>query len=225
MYRILLVDDHRIMRDGLRAILRESTEFRVCGEAATGPDAVRFCREHGADIVVMDIELPGLDGLEATAEVLRHSPQMRIVVLSMYDDDESVLRAIRNGARGFVLKRASDGDLVDALRTVAGGGFYLSPQVSHVLLERIQRGALEPRPQPSVLDSLSPRERQVMRLVAEGKSSKEIATLLMLEVQTIRSYRKSLMKKLGISNVASLTQLALVNGLARPAAQAAAASC
>jgi len=223
MFKILLVDDHKIMRDGLRAILRGSTEFLVTGEASSGSEAVQVCRQSRPDIVVMDIGLPGLDGLEATAEILRHAPLTRVVVLSMYDDDESVLRAIRNGAHGFVLKRASDSDLVDALRTVARGGFYLSPQISKIVLDRIQHGSLEPRPLPSVLDVLSPRERQVMRLVAEGKSSKEIATLLNLEVETVRSYRKTLMKKLGVNNVASVTQIALANGLTSPAARVATA--
>lgn len=222
MFDVLLVDDHKIMRDGLRAILRGSTEFRVVGDASTGPDAIRLCRERHVDIVVMDIEIPDLDGIEAAAEILRHAPQTRIVVLSMYDDDESVLRAIRGGARAFVLKRASDADLLDALRTVSGGGFYLSPQVSGILVGRIQRGMLATAPQASALDVLSPREKQVMRLVAEGKSSKEIATMLRLEVQTVRSYRKNLMKKLGVNNVASLTQLALAHGMMRHNSMAAA---
>jgi DNA-binding NarL/FixJ family response regulator len=224
MFDLLLVDDHKIMRDGLRAILRGSTEFRVVGEAATGPDAIRLCCERHVDIAVMDIQIPELDGIEATAEILRHRSDTKVVVLSMYDDDESVLRAIRGGARGFVLKRASDSDLLDALRTVARGGFYLSPQVSGILVGRIQRGALAAERVPSLLDILSPREKQVMRMVAEGRSSKEIATLLRLELQTIRSYRKTLMKKLGVNNVAALTQLALANGLVRQGAMAASAS-
>ena len=216
MFDILLVDDHKIMRDGLRAIFRTSTEFRVMGEAETGPDAVRFCREKSPEIVVMDIAIPGLDGIEATAEITRHSPATKIVMLSMYDDDDSVVRSIRSGARAFVLKRASDTDLIDALRTVARGGFYLSPQVSGALLGRIQKGTWPAQPEPSLLDQLSPREKQVMRMVAEGQSSKEIAIALDLGLQTVRSYRKTLMKKLGVNNVAAVTQLALAEGLTRP---------
>jgi DNA-binding NarL/FixJ family response regulator len=130
----------------------------------------------------------------------------------MFDDENSVVGAIRSGARAFVLKRASSSELLDALRTVARGGSYLSSQVSDRLLSRIQRGDLDTR-EHGVLESLSPRELQVLRLVAEGKTSKDIAALLDLGLQTVRSYRKTMMKKLGVNNVAGLTQLALASGL------------
>jgi len=221
MHDILIVDDHKIMRDGLKAIFKGSDEFRVIGEAESGADAVLFCKRFRPPIVLMDISLPNLNGIEATTEILRHCPETKIVILSMYDDENSVINAIRSGARAFVLKKASDDDLLDALRAVAKGGSYLSPQVSDKLLHRIQRGDLESSRTPSALEQLSPRELQVMRLVAEGKTSKEIAVLLDLGLQTVRSYRKTLMKKLGVSNVAGLTQLALSTGLTRAPAQAA----
>lgn len=214
-YDLLLVDDHKIMRDGIKAILKFTDEFRVVGEAETGTDAVQMCRKSNPHIVLMDIGLPGLNGIEATTEILRHCPDVKIIVLSMYDDEHSVVGAIRGGARAFVLKRASDSDLLDALRTVAKGGSYLSPQVSDRLLTRIQRGDLENKPLPGVLEGLSPRELQVLRLVAEGKTSKEIAVLLDLGLQTVRSYRKTMMKKLNVNNVAGLTQLALAAGVTR----------
>ncbi len=116
-YDILLVDDHKLMRDGLRLILERGSEFRVVGEAEPGPEAVQFCRKSRPDLVVMDIGLPGLNGIEATTEILRHSPQTRVLILSMYDDENSVVSAIRSGARAFVLKKASSADLIDALRT------------------------------------------------------------------------------------------------------------
>lgn len=212
-YDVLLVDDHKIMRDGIRAILKHTEEFRVTGEAETGTDAVLYCRKSRPDIVLMDIGLPGLNGVETTQEILRHFPEARIIILSMYDDEHSVVSAIRAGARAFVLKRASDNDLIDALRTVAKGGSYLSPQVSDKLLTRIQRGDLEAKPAASALDELSPRELQVLRLVAEGKTSKDIAVMLNLGLQTVRSYRKTMMKKLDVNNVAGLTQLALSAGI------------
>jgi DNA-binding NarL/FixJ family response regulator len=212
-FYVLLVDDHKIMRDGIRAILRHNEEFVIVGEAESGSEAVQLCRRKKPDIVLMDIGMPGLNGIEATQEILRHVPETRIIILSMYDDEHSVVSAIRSGARAFVLKRASDNDLVDALRTVAKGGSYLSPQVSDKLLHRIQRGDLESKPAASALDSLSPRELQVLRLVAEGKTSKEIAVMFDLGLQTVRSYRKTMMKKLGVNNVAGLTQLALSAGL------------
>jgi DNA-binding NarL/FixJ family response regulator len=212
-FNVLLVDDHKIMRDGIRAILRHNEEFVIVGEAENGSEAVQICRRKKPEIVLMDIGLPGLNGIEATQEILRHVPETRVIILSMYDDEHSVVSAIRSGARAFVLKRASDNDLVDALRTVAKGGSYLSPQVSDKLLHRIQRGDLESKQAPSALDGLSPRELQVLRLVAEGKTSKEIAVMLDLGLQTVRSYRKTMMKKLGVNNVAGLTQLALSAGL------------
>jgi len=212
-FDVLLVDDHKIMRDGIRAILRHSEEFTVVGEAENGADAVLMARHLRPGIVLMDIGLPGLNGIEATTEILRHVPEARIVILSMYDDEHSVVSALRNGARAFVLKKASDNDLLDALRTVAKGGSYLSPQVSERLLHRIQRGDLETRQLPLALESLSPREVQVLRMVAEGKTSKDIAEMLDLGLQTVRSYRKTMMKKLNVNNVAGLTQLALSAGL------------
>lgn len=212
---VLLVDDHKIMRDGIKAILRQSSDFIVVGETDNGTDAVQMARNLRPIIVLMDIGLQGLNGIEATTEILRHHPDIRVIILSMYDDEHSVVSAIRSGARAFVLKKASDSDLVDALRTVAKGGSYLSPQVSDRLLSRIQRGDLESKPLPSVLEGLSPRELQVLRMVAEGKTSKEIAVMLDLGLQTVRSYRKTMMKKLNVNNVANLTQLALSAGITR----------
>ena len=221
---ILLVDDHKIMRDGLKAILQDSREFNVVGEAENGADGVQLCRKLKPNIVLMDIGLPGLNGIEATLEMLRHNPETRVIILSMYDDEHSVVSAIRSGARAFVLKRASHGELVEAIRAVARGGSYLSPQVSDKLLFRIQKGNLDSSESPSALDGLAPRELQVLRLIAEGKTSKEIAVLLDLGLQTVRSYRKTMMKKLGVNNVAGLTQLAISAGLTRPVEEMAGAT-
>jgi DNA-binding NarL/FixJ family response regulator len=212
-FDVLIVDDHKIMRDGLKAILERADEFRVVGEAENGTDAVQVVKRQHPHLVLMDVGLPGLNGLETTAEILRAQPECKVVMLSMYDDEHSVVSAIRAGARAFILKKASDSDLLEALRMVAAGGMYLSPQVSDRLLNRIQKGDLNPRPLPAVVDQLSPRELQVLRLVAEGKTSKDIAVLLDLGLQTVRSYRKTMMKKLGVNNVAGLTQLALAAGI------------
>jgi len=212
-FDIVLVDDHKLVRDGVKGILERGSEFRVVGEAENGADAVQMCRKSQPDIVLMDIGLPGMNGIEATTELLRHCPGIKVLILSMFDDENSVVSAIRSGARAFVLKKASSSELLDALRTVARGGSYLSSQVSDRLLSRIQRGDLETRDRSTPLESLSPRELQVLRLVAEGKTSKDIAVLLDLGLQTVRSYRKTMMKKLGVNNVAGLTQLALAAGI------------
>jgi DNA-binding NarL/FixJ family response regulator len=212
-YSIVLVDSQKIMLDGLRAILQQDGEFLVAGEAENGVEAIRVSKEVRPDIVLMDIGLSGMNGIEAAAELLRHLPDTKVAILSGYDDEHSVVSAIRSGVRAFILKKASGGDLLDALRTVAKGGSYLSPQVSDQLLSRIRRGDLESKLTPAPLESLSPRELQVMRLVAEGRTSKEIAGLLNLGEHTVRSYRKTLMKKLRVNNVAGLTRVALAAGL------------
>jgi DNA-binding NarL/FixJ family response regulator len=209
---VVLVDDHKLVRDGVRTILERCAEFRVVGEAENGAEAVPLCQKLHPDIVLMDIGLQGINGIETTNELRRHCPGVKVIILSMFDDENSVVGAIRSGARAFVLKRASSNELLDALRTVARGGSYLSSQVSDRLLSRIQRGDLDTRGN-GVLESLSPRELQVLRLVAEGKTSNDIAVLLDLGLQTVRSYRKTMMKKLGVNNVAGLTQLALASGL------------
>jgi DNA-binding NarL/FixJ family response regulator len=212
-YNVLLVDDHKILRDGIRAILNRSDEFLVVGEAETDVEAIQVCKRLLPDIVLMDISLLGTSGIVVAAELLRHCPETRVIVLSMHDDEHSVINAIRSGARGYVLKTASENDLLNALRTVAKGGSYLSPQVSDSLLNRIQRGDIESKPAPSVVEGLSPRELQVLRGVADGNTTKEIAVILELGLETVRSYRKSMMKKLKVNNAAGLTQLALKAGL------------
>ena len=212
-FDILLVDDHKIMRDGIKAILKLHADFNVAGEAENGHDAIQYVKRYPVDVVLMDIGLPGLSGIETTSELLRQSGDARIIILSMYEDEDSVVAAMRAGARGFVLKQASEVDLVDALRTVARGGTYLSPEVSDKLLRRLQNGNMETRSSGPAVEGLSPRELQVMRMVAEGKTSKEIAVMLDLGLQTVRSYRKTMMKKLGVSNVAGLTQIALAAGV------------
>ena len=212
-YSILLVDDHKILRDGIRTILERTPDFYVVGETDSGSDAVTLSRKLHPDLILMDIGLPGMNGIDATGEVLRHCPGAKVMMLSMYDDENSVVAAFRSGARAFLLKKASSGDLLDALRTVSKGGSYLSSQVSDHLLTRIQRGDLESKERAGPLEGLSPREQQVLRLVAEGKTSKDIATMLNLGLQTVRTYRKTLMKKIGVTNIAGLTQVALAAGL------------
>jgi DNA-binding NarL/FixJ family response regulator len=219
-YTVLLVEDHKIMRDGIRALLDRSGEFTVVGDAESGSEAVQVCTETHPDVVLMDIGLPGLNGVDTTTELLRQSPGLKIIMLSMYDDEESVVSSIRAGARGYVVKRASAGDLLDALRVVARGGSYLSPHVSEQLLARIRRGDADTASRHPLLSQLTPREFQVLGLIVEGKASKEIAVMLDLGVETVRSYRKTMMKKLNVNNVAGLIRVALAAGLANKIQQA-----
>lgn len=212
-FDVLLVDDHRIVLDGIKAILKQHAEFRVVGEAASGQEAMQFLKRTPVDLIVMDLKLQGLTGIETTAEIVRYFADARIVMLSGYPDEDSVVGSLKAGARAFVLKDAGENDLIDALRTVVRGGTYLSAQVSDGLLRRLQNGNLDSKAQGPLIEGLSPRELQVMRMVAEGKTSKEIAVLLDLGLQTVRSYRKTMMKKLGVNNVAGLTQAALAAGI------------
>jgi DNA-binding NarL/FixJ family response regulator len=212
MLHIVLVDDHKLVRDCIRGILERSSEFRVVGEAGNGAEAVTLCKKTQPHIAVMDIGLPGMNGIEATRELQRHCPEVKVVILSMYGDETSIVAAIRSGARAYVLKKGSATELLDALRAVARGGTHLSSEVADRLLTHVQRGDWESG-KGSPLESLTARELQVMRLVAEGKANKDIAGLLDLGEQTVRSYRKTMMKKLGVSNVAEVTRIALVRGL------------
>ena len=214
-YRVLIVEDHKIMRDGIRALLDRGGEFIVAGEAESGTEAIQICTEIHPDVVLMDIGLPGLNGVDATTELLRNCPNAKVIILSMYDDEESVVSSIRAGARGYVVKRASSGDLLEALRAVARGSSYLSPNVSERLLSRIRRGEeTETAGRHPLLSQLTPREFQVLGMIVEGKASKEIAVTLSLGVETVRSYRKTMMKKLNVNNVAGLIRVALAAGLA-----------
>src|SRR6185503_4321678 len=184
------------------------------GEAETGAEAIRMCRELQPDLVLMDVGLPDLNGVEVTRELLRQYPQTGVVILSMYDDEGTVISSVRAGARGYVVKRASSGELLEALRAVARGGSYLSPDVSSRLLSRIRQGEPETLRQSSATPHLTGREIQVLRLIVSGKSNKEVAGTLDIGVETVRSYRKSLMKKLKVKNVAGLIQAAVAAGLA-----------
>lgn len=220
-YSVVLIEDHRIVREGIKAILERGTEFRVVSEAESGVNAVQICRKFRPDLVLLDVRLPGMNGVEVTAEILRHCPGTKIVILSAYDDENSVVGAIRSGAMAFIVKRASSTDLLEGMRTVAQGGSYLSSQVSERLVSRIRRGNLESKETTNSLQSvLSPRELQVLRFVAEGGTSKDVAGFLDLELQTVRTYRKTMMKKLGVSNVVGLTHVALAAGLVTSKARA-----
>lgn len=206
------VDDHRPIRDSVKAIFDRGSECGVVGESENSAEAVQLCRKSRLDIVLMDIGLLGMTRMEATSELIKHCPGIKVIILSIYDDENSAISPIGSGDRACVRKMVSSTELLDALRTVARGGSYLSSRFSARLLTCIQRGHPRTR-ERSPLESLSTRELPVLRLVAEGKTSKDIAVMLDLGLQTLRSYRKTMIKKLGVNNVAGLTQLALAEGL------------
>jgi len=214
-YKVLLVDDHTLVREGIRAIIERSGEFRVVAEASTAAEAVEACAKMSPELVISNIELPDRSGIDLTRELLRENRSARVIMLSRSDDEETVIDALRSGARGFVLKHASSADLMEALNTVARGGSYFSSEASERLMARIRRGDFGSRQTRPAWQKLTPRELEVLRLVSAGKSSKQIADMLHLGVEAVRSYRKSMMKKIGVSNVASLVQFAISQGLTR----------
>ena len=204
------------MRAGLKAILETNPEFAIVGEAENGIDAVAICKQEHPDIVVMDIGLAGINGIETTQILLRNAPDTKVIMLSIYDDEASAVSAIRAGARAYVVKKASGGDLLEALQIVAKGGTYMSPKISDQLMERLRRVGSDQISPTSVLEILAPRELQVFRLIAGGNGSKDIAGILEIGVETVRSYRKTMMRKLGVNNIAGLTQIAVAMGVALP---------
>ena len=213
--KVVLVDHHALVREGIKALIERSSDFKVVGEAETAAQAVEAYTRTSPDLVVTDIELPDLSGLDLTRQLLRENPGARVIILSASDEEEIVIDALRSGARGFVLKKSSSADLIEALQTAERGGSYFNSEASERLMARIRRGDFESRQTRPAWQKLTPRELEVLRLVSAGKSSKQIADMLHLGVETVRSYRKSMMKKIGVSNVASLIQFAVSQGLTR----------
>lgn len=206
--RVLLAEDHRVVREGLCRLLADQEDIRVIGEAADGQEAVELAEARGPDVVVMDVGLPGLNGIEAARRLLRTRPDIRVVILTMHDDATTVDRALRAGARGFVLKGRGVETLCEAIRTVQRGDVYLSPEVSDYVVQGYLSGATQ---EP---DPLTDREREVLQLVAEGYTSDEIAERTGLRPKTVRNYRTAIMDKLGIHSTAGLVRYALRHGIA-----------
>lgn len=207
--RVLLADDHQIVRQGIRAIL-EREGFEVVGEGTTGREAVVLASQLDPDVAVLDLIMPVLNGIEAAREILQQRPGMRVVLLTMHTEEHQVVAALRAGIRGYVVKTQAAEDLVYAIREVVRGGIYLSPGVSRVFVESYL-AQVAPASEP-----LAPRERQVLQLVAEGKTSKEIATLLDLTVKSAESYRTRIMEKLDIHDTAGLVRYAIRRGIIEP---------
>ena len=204
--RVLLADDHALVRQGLKTLL-EREGIQVVAEASQGQEAVSLASTMHPDIAVLDISMPMMNGLDAAKELHQVSPKTKTILLTRHDEDQYVTAALRAGVRGYVLKTQAATDLVHAIRGVHNGEVYLSPGVSRVLVDAfLSKSELPAEP-------LSPRERQVLQLVGEGKSTKEIASLLYISVKTVESHRARLMQKLDIHEVASLVRYAIRQGL------------
>lgn len=196
--RILLVDDQRLMREGLRILLELEPDLKVVGEAEDGQKAVEAYAEFQPDVVLMDVRMPGMDGVEATWRLRERWPQARIIILTTFDDDEYVFEGLRAGALGYLLKDVSGHDLAEAVRTVAGGGALIEPSVARKVVAEFARLAPPVRfPEAGLPEPLSNREREVLQLLAQGLSNREIATRLSLAEGTVKNYITNILQKLG----------------------------
>lgn len=208
--RILLAEDHTIVRAGIRALLQNLDEVHVVAEAGDGREALRLIETHHPDIVLMDIAMAGLNGLEATARIAKEFPNVHVIILSMHASEEYVLQALRAGAVGYLLKDAGTEELELAVRAVARDETYLSPAVSkHVVADYVRRVGGE----PSSLERLTRRQREILQLIAEGHSTQEIAHMLSISVKTVETHRSQLMERLNIHDVAGLVRYAIRMGL------------
>ena len=212
--RVVLVDDHALVRQGFRRILEDDPELTVVGEASNGTDAIALVKKTDPDVVVMDMAMPEMSGLHATMEIIKQRPGTKVLILSMYSDEQYVRNALDAGAKGYILKSAIENDLTRAVKAVAAGEQYLAPELSSVLIRAIQTGSFEKAADP--YDRLTQREKQVLQLIAHGKSNKEIAVMLDLSVNTVAVHRANLMSALGVHKTAELVLFAVKKGLVLP---------
>ncbi len=205
--RILLADDHSVVRQGFRLLLDRETDMEIVGEASNGREAVALAEKLLPDLVVMDVSMPELNGIEATRRIAAAVPHARVLALSMHKDSVYVREILKAGARGYLLKDSIDRDLLTAVRAVAKGDGYLSPGVSDAVLNEYRRQVANP------IDLLSSREREVLQMIAEGKTNKEIAGILNLSVYTVEAHRGNIMEKLNLHSINDLVRFAVRNGL------------
>jgi two-component system response regulator NreC len=210
--RILVADDHRVLRAGLKLLLERQPGFEVVAEAADGRQTVDLAKVHSPDIVLLDIAMPNLNGIEAARQINAHQPGVGIIILSMHADESYLLRALKSGAKGYLLKDAGEDDVIQAVRAVNDGKAFFSPAISKLLVEdyvrQLQQQGLE-----DVYDLLTPREREITQMLAEGKSSKEIAALLFLSPYTVDTHRKTILQKLNVHSVPELMLYAMRKGI------------
>jgi DNA-binding NarL/FixJ family response regulator len=210
--RILLADDHEVVRDGVRALLEKQTDMAVVAEASDGREAAQLAEELQPEVVVMDIGMPNLNGIDATRRILAAHPQIAVLILSMHQDESYVLRSLKAGAKGYLLKDSLRGDVLDAIRAVAQGRSFLTRKISRIMQEDyIQE--MEPRGLEDSYDLLTDREREVLQLAAEGKPNKEIGGALGISLNTVETHRTHILQKLGLHSVPELILYAVRKGI------------
>ncbi len=206
--RILLADDHGVVRKGLRFLLERQPGMEVIGEASDGREAVRMAEAELPEVVIMDIAMPLLNGIEATAQILKRSPKTAVIILSMHSDEDYLLSALNAGAKGYLLKESAEVDLIRAIHAVVKGTPFFSPDIAHAMLEDYMR-FLQQRNLQDSYELLTEREKEVLQLLAEGKSNKEVATILDISVYTVDTHRMHLMQKLNLHNTAEIVLYAV----------------
>ncbi len=212
--RILLADDHEIVRRGLSALLQKHEGWEVCGEARDGREALEMAKQLKPDVVIVDIGMPYLNGLDATRQLMQLDPQFKVIILTITDSDQVIREALDAGARGFVLKSDAARDLVSAVEALQGKRMFFTPRVNDLVLAGfLDKGHHASRDQPPHLPTLTVREREVTQLLAEGKSSKEVATLLNLSTKTVETHRSNIMRKLSLHSIRDLVVYAIKNNI------------
>jgi RNA polymerase sigma factor (sigma-70 family) len=210
--RILIADDHGIVRKGLRLQLEQHKGFEVVGEATEGREAVRMAEELAPDVVIMDIAMPNLNGIQATTQVVKKNPQIAVIILSMYSDETYLMRTLAAGAKGYLLKDSADVDLHRAVEVVAEGKPFFSPAIADTLLEDYMR-QLQQRGLQDSYDLLTEREKEILQLLAEGKSNKDVASILNLSTNTVETHRTRIMQKLDLHSTAEIVLYAVRKGI------------
>lgn len=210
--RILIADDHVIIRSGLRLLLEQQPDFKVVAEANDGREALQMASKFHPEVAILDIGMPGLNGIEATRQIVAQEPATQVVILSMHADEGYVLRALKAGAKAYIVKNSAEADLIRAVRAVAEGKSFFSPVISKMLLEDYVRQVREKEVEDSY-DLLTPREREVLQLVAEGRSNKDVANVLNLSLHTVETHRGNILEKLGLHGVPELILYAVRKGI------------
>jgi two-component system, NarL family, response regulator NreC len=213
--RVLLVDDHEIVREGLRSLIEKQPDLEVVGEASTGREAVLLTKRHHPDIIIMDISMPDLNGMDATCLCIEEMPEVKVIALSMHSDQHYVMGMLKAGAKGFILKEGVFKELIQAIRAAENNQAYLSPKVTGVIVnDYIQQPSADLT--PSAADKLTVKEREALQMISEGQSTRQIAAALNVSIKTVEARRKSIMGKLNLHSIAELTKYAIKIGLTAP---------
>jgi DNA-binding NarL/FixJ family response regulator len=212
--KVLIADDHQIMREGLRSMLEKEPWITVVGEAEEGRTALRLVRKLAPDVIIMDLAMPDLNGIEATRQILAEFPEIKVIGLSMHDDRRFILNMVKAGAKGYLLKDSAFKDLVKAIRVVIANKTYLSSEITDIVVKDYL--ATSTSEESSAFNLLSPREREVLQLIAEGRNTNQIAEHLHVSIKTVETHRAQLMAKLKVKGVAELTKYAIREGLTTP---------